>query len=135
MSIEELKSRLETAFPPVVCAVDEGTIRRYVQALGDLSPRWQSAVPPTFILTIGFDTILQQLLEASPAATILHGSTELECQRPVAVGDVVVADIEVANIRERKGKLGTTAFITVETVYKNQRQETVARSRQMIITY
>ena len=135
MGIEEVKSRLETAFEPVVCEVEKGTIQRYVQAIGDASARWPSTAPPTFVLTIGFERILQTLLDTAPEATILHGSTDLESYQPVAVGDVITADIEVAGIRERQGQMGTTAFITIDTVYQNQRRETVARSRQMIITY
>lgn len=135
MSVEDLKSRLESAFAPVVCEVEKGAVQRYVEAIGDSNPRWQAVAPPTFVLMIGFDKILEQLLDASPAATILHGSTELECLLPVAVGDTVTAEIAVANIRERVGKMGKTAFVTLDTTYKNQRQEPVARCRQMIITY
>ncbi len=135
MGIEDFKSCLDTAFELVVCKIEEGTVRRFTQAVGDTSPRWKAAVPPGLIPTIGFEQILQKLLDTLPGATILHGSTDVDYYRPVTVGDVVTANIEVTGIRERQGQMGMTAFITIETSYTNQRQEAVARCRQMIITY
>lgn len=135
MGIEDLKNRLDNGFEPVVCEVTGGEIRRYVQAIGDADPRWQAEAPPGFILVIGFDRILHLLLDAAPESTILHGSTDAEYYLPVAAGDVITGDIKVTGIRERKGQMGTTAFITIETGYQNQRREAVARCRQMIIAY
>jgi hypothetical protein len=135
LTTEELKSKLAAAFKPVEYEVEKGAIRQFVRAVGDANPRWQEVAPPTFVLIIGLEQIQQQLIDAFPATTILHGSTELECYHPVRAGDVLTVTTGVANIRERQGKMGTTAFITLDTDYKNQRREPVARSRQMIISY
>ena len=68
-------------------------------------------------------------------ATILHGSTELDCYQLMRSGDVLTATARVANIRERQGKMGKTAFISINTEYQNQRQELVAKCHQLIISY
>ena len=135
MGIEGLKERLEAVFEPVVFEVTKGALQRYVRAIGDASPRWQAAVPPSLVPTIGFEQILQKLLDACPDTTILHGSTDLEYFEPLALGDEITAGIEVTGIRERQGQMGTTAFVTIEINYQNQRQEEVARCRQLIIVY
>ena len=135
MSIEELKSNLEAKFKPVQYEVEKGAIERFVQAVGDPNPRWQPVAPPTFVLIIGLDQLQQQLIDSFPSATILHGSTDLECYQPVRAGDVLTASTEVANIRERQGKMGATVFITLDTTFENRKQEAVAKSRQMIIAY
>ncbi|MFC1871236.1 MaoC family dehydratase N-terminal domain-containing protein [Chloroflexota bacterium] len=135
MTVDELRSKLEAAFKPVEYEVEKGAIRQFVRAVDDENPRWQEVVPPTFVLIIGLEQIQRPLIDSFPATTILHGSTELESYNPVRAGDVLTVTTVVSNIRERKGKMGSTAFITLDTDYQNQRQEPVARSRQLIISY
>jgi acyl dehydratase len=135
LGIEELKRRLGTELWSVEYEIEKGMIRRFAQAIGDPSPRWQVVAPPTLVLTVGLDQIQQEILDSFPSATILHGSTELECYQPVKVGDILTATAKVANIRERQGKMGKTAFVTIDTTYKNQEREPVARCRQMVVSY
>ena len=134
MNIDELKSRLGTELEPVTYEIEKGMVRRFVQAIGDPNPLWQVTAPPTFVLTMGLEQI-HQLLTPGSSETLLLGSTELECYQPVKPGDVLTVASEITNIRERQGQMGKTAFITFNSTYKNQRQELVARCRQMIITY
>jgi hydroxyacyl-ACP dehydratase HTD2-like protein with hotdog domain len=135
LDIDELSSRLGTELKVVTCEIEKGMIRRFVKAVDDPNPRWQVIAPPTFALTIGFEQIQEQLSGFSPSATMLHGSTELECYHPIKPRDVITASTQITHIRERQGKMGKTAFITVETTYKNQKQELVAKCRQMLIGY
>ncbi len=132
MSIDELKDKLGIELEPATYEIEKGMLRGFVQAIDDPNPRWQVVAPPTFVLTIGLERI-QQLLSSSE--TLLHGSTELECYHSVTPGDVLTATATVTNVRERQGETGKTAFITIDTIYRNQRQELVARSRQMVISY
>ena len=134
MDIDDLKSRL-AALAPAAYDIEEGMVQRFVRAIDDPNPRWQAVAPPTLLLTIGLERIQQQLLDSLPSATILHGSTELECYQPVKPGDTLTVATTLASIRERQGQMGKTAFISFDTEYKNQRQELVARCRQMVITY
>jgi len=66
---------------------------------------------------------------------VLIGGTELECYQPIRLGDVITASFKISNLRERQGKMGRMAFITFDSSYKNQRQELVAKCRQMVIGY
>ena len=99
------------------------------------TPPPQESAPPTFVLTIGIEHVQKLLRENFPSATLLHGSTELECHQAVRPGDVLTATTRISNVRERQGKMGKTTFLTLDTVYENQRQELAASCRQMIITY
>ncbi|MFC2008353.1 MaoC family dehydratase N-terminal domain-containing protein [Chloroflexota bacterium] len=134
MSIDELKSTLATEIRSVACEIEKGMIQRFVQAIDDSNPLWQVTAPPTLLLTMGIEQI-QQLFTSSSSETFLLGSTELECYQPVKPGDVLTVASEITNIRERQGQMGKTAFITFNSSFKNQRQELVAKCRQMIITY
>ena len=145
-TISELESRIGVEGPPLVYDIERGMIQRFTRAVGDPNPLWQDEdyadrsgygsiiAPPNFILTLGFDRVLEAFI-SDASLTVLHGSTELECYQPVRPGDVITATAKIVNVRERQGKVGTTIFVTFEIVYKNQRQEVVADCRQMAIIY
>jgi len=146
LTIEALKAKIGVEWELVVCEIEKGMVRRFAQATGDPNPLWQDEeyakqsryggiiAPPTFILAIGFEQI-QQRLASVFSGTTLHGGTELECYQPIRPGDAVTATAKITNVRERQGKMGRMVFITVETTYKNQRQELVAKCRQMVVSY
>ena len=136
LGIEGLRSKVGVEWEPRVYEIEKGMIRQFVQAIGDPNPRWQNeeCAPPTFIVSLGLEQIEQELAIV-PSVTLLHGGTELECYQPVVVGDRLTVTAKIADIRERQGKMGKTAFVTFELTYKNQRQELIARCRQMLISY
>jgi len=144
---EELRSKIGVESEPKVYEIEKGMIRRFVLAIDDPNPLWQDEgfarksryggiiAPPTFVLTIGFDE-LQQVLESIPYGGLLHGSTELECYQPVRAGDTITVTTKITNIRERQDRrMGKMVFVTLDVTYKNQKQELVAKCRQMIIGY
>ena len=135
LSIDELKARIGEEGEPRVYEIEKGMIQRFVQAIDDPKPLWQDIAPPTLIPIIGFEQIEKQVSQLIPNGTILHGATELECYQPIRPGEFLTVTTKIANVRERQGKMGKMAFITFETTYKNQRQELVARCRQMLIGY
>ena len=147
LSIEGMKAKIGEEGEPRVYEIEKGMVLRFVQAVDDPNPLWQDEeyarksqyggiiAPPTLIPIIGFEPMLQQVSQAIPQGTLLHGATELECYQPLRPGESVTVTTKIANIREREGKMGKMTFITFENTYKNQRQELVARCRQMIIGY
>jgi len=146
-SIEGMKAKIGEEGEPRVYEIEKGMILRFVQAIDDPNPLWQDEeyarksqyggiiAPPTLIPIIGFEQLLREVSQSIPQGTLLHGATELECYQPVRPGESVTVTTKIANIRERQGKMGKMTFITFENTYKNQRQELVARCRQMVIGY
>lgn len=144
--ISELESRVGVAEAPLVYEIEKGMVQRFARAVGDINPLWHDEnyakksgyggiiAPPNFILTLGFDRVLDAFISDS-SLTVLHGSTELECHRPVCTGDIITAIPKIVNVRERQGKAGATVFVTFEIAYSNQKQEAVAECRQMAIIY
>ena len=146
-SIEELKNKIGVEWELGVYEIERGMIRQFAQAIDDPNPLWQDEeyakksrygsliAPPTFTVTIGFEQIAKKMTSLMPG-TRLHGSTALECYELVRPGDTITVSGKIADIRERQGKrLGTMVFMTLDITYKNQRQELVAKCRQMIISY
>ena len=146
MGIEELKSRVGQVWQSGVYEIEKGMVRRFAQAVADPNPLWQDEeyarktkhggiiAPPTFVATLGLEQI-QQLLASTPDETSLHGSTELECYRPIRAGDVITATTTIADFRQRQGKMGTMTFVTFDITYQNQSGELVGKCRQMVINY
>lgn len=144
LTLDGLKDSVGVELGPVVRQIDKGLILRFVQAIDDPNPLWQDeehaskssygglVAPPTLALVLAFDRI-QQLLTSNPSLTVLHGSSELESFKPLRVGDVITVSMKIANVRERKGKAGRTAFVTFEMTCRNQKKEEVARCRQLAI--
>jgi len=147
LGIEKLRSKIGVEWEPRAYEIEREMIRRFARAIGDPNPLWQDEeyarashcggiiAPPTFILAIGFEQFVEDLMSLTPFSTVLMGGTELECYQPIRLGDVITAMFKISNLRERQGKMGKMAFITFDSSYKNQRQELVAKCRQMVIGY
>ncbi len=133
--IDKLKAKLGVEWAPWSYPVERGMIRRFAQAVGD--PRWQDGIiaPPTFVLAIGFEQFVDEVMSLVPFGTMLMGGTELECYHPIKGGDVITVIFKISSLRERQGKMGRMAFMTFDSTYKNQGEELVARCRQMVIGY
>ncbi|MBN2462143.1 MAG: MaoC family dehydratase N-terminal domain-containing protein [Dehalococcoidia bacterium] len=66
-------------------------------------------------------------------ANVLDGGIEYEFFQPVKAGDVLTAKSIIKDIREREGKTGKMAFVIIETVYYNRKNEQVAVARATAI--
>jgi acyl dehydratase len=135
--IEGLKSKVGVEWEPREYEIEREMVRRFARAVGDSNPLWQDGniAPPTFILSIGFEQFVDDLMSLTPFNTVLMGSTELECYQPIRRGDVITVIFKISNLRERQGEMGRMAFMTFDSSYKNKRQELIARCRQMVIGY
>jgi len=135
--IDRLKDKVGVEWEPKVCQVEGEMIRRFIRAIGDPNPLWQDGIiaPPTFILAIGFEQFVDDLMSLTPFGSVLMGGTELEFYQPIRQGDVITATFKISSLRELRGKMGKTAFMTFDSSYKNQKQELVAKCRQMVIGY
>jgi acyl dehydratase len=137
LGMERLRSKIGVEWEPKVCQIEREMVRRFARAVGDPNPLWQDGAiaPPTFILAIGFEQFVDDLTALAPFNTVLMGGTEIECYQPIRLGDVITASFKISSLRERQGKTGKMAFMTFDSSYKNQRQELVAKCRQMVIGY
>jgi acyl dehydratase len=135
--IDRLKDKVGVEWEPKVCQIEGEMIRRFTRAIGDPNPLWQDGIiaPPTFVLAIGFEQFVDDLMSLTPFGSVLMGGTELEFYQPIRRGDVITATFKISSLRELRGKMGKTAFMTFDSSYKNQKQELVAKCRQMVIGY
>ena len=142
---EEMKARIGISTEPTVIEVDRTWIQRFCEAIGDPNPLWNDeeyakshryggmVAPPTFLAS-AYMSGLRPTVPHKLTRT-LNGGGEWEFLRPVCPGDVLVVTSKVADLQERTGKLGRMLFIVVEGIWKNQRNEVVARFQATTIHY
>jgi acyl dehydratase len=137
VGIEKLKSMVGVGWEPRKYPIEREMVRRFIRAVGDPNPKWRDGMlaPPTFVLSIGFEQFIDDLLAMVSFNTVLMAGTELECHQPIKTGDVITAVFEISGLREREGENGKVAFLTFESTCKNQKRELVAKCRQMVIGY
>src|SRR5690349_11728131 len=85
-------------------------------------PGQQARVPEAFRLEI-------------PYKRVLNGGTDIEYFADVCAGDVLLASTKLSNLTEREGKIGPMLIVDTETIYRNEKGETVAIQRGTAIRY
>lgn len=127
---EEFKDKIGVEWELGVYEIEKGMVQRYVRAIGDSNPLWDTVAPPAFTVTIGGEEFGHHVM-AMFTDGLLHGSTELECYQPVKPSDKITVTAKIASIRERS----QMAFVTFEITYTNQQRELVAKCQQTMIGY
>ena len=116
---EQIGARSEKVRNPV----EEGAVRRFAEAIGDLNPiyldpeagrasHWGRRIaPPTFPRIFDFGTIEGVQL---PKAGTIHGEQSYRYERPLFVGEEVFCHSLLRDVYEREGKAGTMTFLIFE---------------------
>ncbi|MFC6154069.1 FAS1-like dehydratase domain-containing protein [Nocardioides yefusunii] len=97
-------------------AVTEASVASFAQATGGSgSTPSGDAVPPTYPIVLAFEA-MQTFLDAERVELhrIVHGEQRFTYARPVAVGDVLTAQLEVVSLRTIGGNdlIGTSSAVT-----------------------
>jgi len=73
-------------------------------------------------------------LKALDMRFVLHGAQEFSFERPVFAGDLLSSEPGEVKAYEKAGKRGgVMKFVELETIYRDQDGEVVARSRATVI--
>jgi len=70
-----------------------------------------------------------------PYKRVLNGGTDIEYYSDVCAGDVLTAATKLTNLTEREGKVGPMLMVDTETIFRNEKGETVAVQRGTAIRY
>jgi acyl dehydratase len=106
------------AFPPTrPYRVTDEKVREFAAATG---AGWESGdpVPATFPIVLAFDAMNAFLDDVQvELSRIVHGEQKFSYARPIAPGDVLVATLSVASLRQIGGNdiIGTVSEITDES--------------------
>lgn len=113
MSLDQ--SLVGRAFPPTGAhVVTPESVARFAAATGGPGPD-PALAPPTYPIVLAFEA-MQTFLDAVqvPLHRIVHGEQRFAYVRPVHVGDVLTAQLEVSSLRSIGGNdlVGTTSTVT-----------------------
>ena len=142
-------SKIGKEYAPVVWEVERGKIRELAKAIGDPNPIFQdreaarkegykdTPAPATFLtVPMMWSTSMPFVITdlAINFMMVLHGEEEYEYYQEIYPGDVITATPKIAAIEEKTSKSGRKMdMVTVELLYTNQRNETVARARSLLV--
>ena len=142
---EEFIKRIDVEEEPEIWEVETGHIPRFAQANGDPNPLWQDEddarktrygeiiAPPFFLVDAGLVKLVDKLVQMCPHWANINGGTELECYRPMKVGDTIQTVAKLSEVKKREGKSDSMLFLPVEVTYTNHNKELVARCRTTFI--
>ena len=93
----------------VLFEVERGAIQKFADAVQDQTPACVRGdlAPPTFPTT--FRMTIPGL--TFDLARVLHGAQEYRYERPLRAGDRVHCRVRVADVYQRKGRLGEMTFL------------------------
>lgn len=140
------KSDIGKTGKPITMHIEYGKIREFAKSIKDSNPIYYDPeyakkevggvmAPPTFLMTLAhWDDGGGRPQVKMDLRRVLHGEQEFEYLKPIYAGDVLTAVTRVADVYEKSGSRGgTMTFVIMETEYKNQRGDLVARTRSSII--
>ena len=150
MLTDEMKAKIGTIIEPVIMEVEKGAIRRFAQAVEDANPLYADEeyaratrhggiiCPPGFFgwpsgEEVGAERITSML--GRPFENVLNAGNESEFLRPIRPGDVLVSSTKLADAYEKKANAGNLLFVVIETTYKNQADQVVAKMRYIFMFY
>ncbi len=116
-------------YPPVRIDVEPERVRAFARAVSHRA----NGVPPTFVtvpeIVAGLGNVVRDPDLGVDLARVLHGDQEYRWERPVEVGETLVAHATIDSIR---GK-GETEFLGIRTEIRDGTGELVVLARSTLI--
>ena len=137
-----------TVIDRVTFPVEEGKIREFAIAIGDLDPVYRDAdaaraaghpaipAPPTFVVVAGHWRDQAAMVAALhlDIRRVVVGEVAWEYHAPVHAGDRLSATRTVESVSQRPGRRGgTMTLITLAADFRNQHDALCVRQRDVII--
>jgi acyl dehydratase len=137
----------------LIYRVEEGSIIRYAQAIGDPNPLFNEPeyaknsrygriiCPPGFFgWAMKCDdlpalAVVEKLFAAGAPRGLLDGGIEYDIFIPVGTGDVLTSTMTIVDITERDTKMGKTMVTTIVTKFINQNGDLVCQSTAKFMNF
>jgi acyl dehydratase len=133
-------------YPPFTVRVEHGKIREFAEALRDDNPLYRDEeaarrspfggiiAPPTLSRNFWWEGTQVHRDLGFDWRHVVHGEQEFEYHQPVKAGDVLTAEMSIADVYDKPGKRGgTMTFAVIETRYRNPGGATVLVGRRTLI--
>ena len=149
---DEMRSRIGVESEPAPYEVDNTGCRQFARAVGYTDPVFYDEkaakargyrgilAPPGFlglpVVVPGQATRVPEAFRLDiPYTRVLNGGTDIEYFADVCAGDKLMASTKLSDLVEREGKMGPMLIVSTETLFRNEKGETVAIQRGTAIRY
>ena len=147
---DEMKKAIGVESEPTIVLIEKEPIRRFAEAIDDPNPLYNDE---EYAKKLGYRSIIAPpgyhpqysypIKRGSregprfrmPFTRNLNGGNEYEFFEPIQAGDVLSITNRLGDIYERDGRMGKMLFTISETVFRNQKSETVLIMRGTGISY
>lgn len=142
MSLKLFQPFVGVESAPVKNEVEKGAIRKFADAIGDPNPLYRDEeyakttrygriiAPPTFSRTFDYGEIPGLKFKREG---LIHGEQQFEYFQPIFAGDVIYCSTKLADVHEKKGRLGRMTFLVYEQKGVNEAGEIVFIGRSNVI--
>lgn len=142
MSLGKFQAFVGMESTPVKNEVEKGAIRKFADAIGDANPLYRDEAyaektrhgriiaPPTFSRTFDYGEIPGFSIKRDG---LIHGEQHFEYFRPIYAGEVLYCSTRLADVYEKKGKLGNMIFLVYEQKGIDEEGKTVFFARSNVI--
>jgi len=129
---EKMAPLLDRELGPDVYEIERDMVRRFLEAIEEDNPRWETETPPTFPCALPPRSLLREILNVElPMTRVLNGSSELEYRRPIQVGDRISVTGRLVRVKETAGRL----FLLTEITWSRQTGEVAVTGKNSYIRY
>mgnify|MGYP001040317647 CR=1 FL=1 len=132
MSMEEMKKFVGGKGKPSVFEIDRTMIKRYCEAIGDPSPKWNDTFPPG-LLTAAMLMGEAAAMPPFPYPGIVDAGGEWEFFKPIKVGDIITVVNEFTGVDDKSTEKRKMLLFSMKSTYTNQKKEVVAEARGRVM--
>ncbi|MBA4603404.1 MaoC family dehydratase N-terminal domain-containing protein [Thermoactinomyces mirandus] len=134
MNLSQFQAFVGVESTPVKNEVEKGAIRKFADAIGDSNPIYRDEeyakktrygkiiAPPTFSRTFDYGELPGFSVKRDG---LIHGEQHFEYFRPIYAGEVLYCSTRLADVYEKKGKLGRMIFLVYEQKGTDEEGKTV----------
>ena len=132
-ALAQVRESIGIVTGPVFYDIEKGHIKRFAEAIGDPNPAYADeaieggvVAPPTFLRSCLPPPIPADIAGLTELRRVLEGGSEWRYFHPVRPGDRIAVTIELQELREREGTLGTMLITTSLLTYTDEHGRVVA---------
>jgi hypothetical protein len=122
-----------TTLPPTQFLVTEGQLSAFAAAIGESEPAALPTLPTCYGLWANPAWIAALRAAGVPLEQLLHGEEEYIYHAPIGPGTSLLAEAQVADLRERSGQSGPITIITLATRFSDSAGALLVEGRTVIV--
>jgi acyl dehydratase len=132
VNMDEMKKFNGNKGKPTHYEIDKTMIKRYCEAIGDLSPRWHDRVPPG-LLTAAM--LMGDAPQMPPFVYpgIVDAGGDWEYFKPIKAGDTLTVVNEFTGVEDKSNEKRKMLLFSMSSTFTNQKGEVVARTNGRIM--